>query len=62
MADLNNDKLSEKYTTVKNEAHVEFEEKRSLFIGHALHVNSEEEEREMRRRQTEILNGMGISR
>lgn len=26
------------------------------------HVNSEEEEREMRRRQTEILNGMGISR
>ena len=43
MADLNNDKLSEKYTTVKNEAHVEFEEKRSLFIGHALHVNSEEE-------------------
>lgn len=43
MADLNNDKLSKKYTTVKNEAHVEFEEKRSLFIGHALHVNSEEE-------------------
>lgn len=26
------------------------------------HVNSEEEEREMRRIQTEILNGMGISR
>ena len=46
MADLNNlnsEKLSEKYTTVKNEAHVEFEEKRSLFIGHALHVTSEEE-------------------
>ena len=46
MADLNNlnsEKLLEKYTTVKNEAHVEFEEKRSLFIGHALHVTSEEE-------------------
>lgn len=35
--------LSEQYTTVRNEAHVEFEEKRSLFIGHALHVESEEE-------------------
>ena len=35
--------LPEKYTTVKGEAHVEFEEKRSLFIGHAVHVDSEEE-------------------
>ena len=35
--------LPENYTTVKNEAHVEFEEKRSLFIGHAIHVESEEE-------------------
>ncbi|MBQ7376396.1 MAG: YigZ family protein [Clostridia bacterium] len=35
--------LAEQYTTVKREAHVEFEEKRSLFIGHALHVESEEE-------------------
>lgn len=43
MADLNNARLSEKYTTVKSESHVEFEEKRSLFIGHALHVSSEEE-------------------
>ena len=43
MADLNNARLSEKYTTVKSESHVEFEETRSLFIGHALHVSSEEE-------------------
>ena len=35
--------LPEKYTTVSQEAHVEFEEKRSLFIGHAKHVDSEEE-------------------
>ena len=34
---------AEQYTTVKREAHVEFEEKRSLFIGHALHVDTEEE-------------------
>lgn len=35
--------LNDKYVTVKNEAHVEFEEKRSLFIGHAIHVETEEE-------------------
>lgn len=35
--------LAEQYTTVRREAHVEFEEKRSLFIGHAIHVDSEEE-------------------
>ena len=35
--------LPERYTTVRQEAHVEFEEKRSLFIGHAKHVDSEEE-------------------
>ena len=35
--------LSENYTTVSREAHVEFEEKRSLFIGHVIHVDSEEE-------------------
>ena len=35
--------LFEQYTTISQEAHVEFEEKRSLFIGHALHVNTEEE-------------------
>ena len=35
--------LAEQYTTVKQEAHVEFEEKRSLFIGHAVHVDSEDE-------------------
>ena len=37
------DGLADKYTTVKKEAHVEFEEKRSLFIGHAIHVESEDE-------------------
>ena len=35
--------LAEQYTTVRREAHVEFEEKRSLFIGHAVHVDSEDE-------------------
>ena len=35
--------LAEKYVTVKHEAHVEFEEKRSLFIGHAIHVDCEED-------------------
>ena len=35
--------LAEQYTTVRKEAHVEFEEKRSLFIGHAVHVDSEDE-------------------
>lgn len=29
------------YTTVKNEASAEFEEKRSVFIGHACHIDSE---------------------
>jgi uncharacterized YigZ family protein len=37
------EQLPEKYVTVGCEAHVEFEEKRSLFIGHAKHVDSEEE-------------------
>lgn len=36
-------KLAERYTTVKHEAHADFEEKRSLFIGHATHTDSEEE-------------------
>ena len=31
------------YTTIKNEAYAEFEEKRSLFIGHAKPVKTEEE-------------------
>ena len=35
--------LSKNYTTVKNEASAEFEEKRSLFIGHAIHIENEEE-------------------
>ncbi len=35
--------LTSKYTTVKKESHVEFEEKRSLFIGHAIHIDSEED-------------------
>ena len=37
------DKLSDSFTTLAGEARVEFEEKRSLFIGHALRVDSEEE-------------------
>lgn len=35
--------LIDKYVTVKQESHVEFEEKRSLFIGHAIHVDREDE-------------------
>lgn len=35
--------LPQTYTTVSREAHVEFEEKRSLFIGHAIHTVSEDE-------------------
>jgi uncharacterized YigZ family protein len=35
--------IIDKYVTIKQEAHVEFEEKRSLFIGHAIHVESEED-------------------
>ena len=35
--------IIDKYVTIKREAHVEFEEKRSLFIGHAIHVESEED-------------------
>ena len=35
--------LAKNYTTVKNEASAEFEEKRSLFIGHAIHIENEEE-------------------
>ena len=33
----------ELYTTLEGEGHDEFEERRSLFIGHAKHVTSEEE-------------------
>ena len=33
----------ENYTTVRKEASDEFEEKRSIFIGHAKHITSEEE-------------------
>ena len=35
--------LSDTFTTLAGEAHVEFEEKRSLFIGHALRTDTEEE-------------------
>jgi uncharacterized YigZ family protein len=31
------------YTTVANKGYIEFEEKRSLFIGRAIHINNEEE-------------------
>lgn len=37
------ERLSESFTTLKGEAHVEFEEKRSLFIAHALRTDSEEQ-------------------
>ena len=37
------EQLPEKYTTVREEAHAEFEEKRSLFIGHAKRTDTEEE-------------------
>ena len=33
----------ELFTTIREEAHVEFEEKRSIFLGHALRTDSEEE-------------------
>ena len=35
--------MPELYTTLEGEGHDEFEERRSLFIGHAKHVTSEEE-------------------
>ncbi len=35
--------LPSTYTTVRERATAEFEEKRSIFIGHAMHVTSEEE-------------------
>ena len=35
--------LPESFVTVKGEAHTEFEEKRSLFIGHAIRTDTEEE-------------------
>lgn len=35
--------LAEKYTTVKNQSRIEFEEKRSVFIGHAIHIESEDD-------------------
>lgn len=35
--------MAEVFTTVSKEAHVEFEEKRSIFIGHALRTDTEEE-------------------
>ncbi len=38
--------LSENFTTLATEAHVEFEEKRSLFIGHALRTDTEQEAQE----------------
>lgn len=35
--------VAELYTTLEGEGHDEFEERRSLFIGHACHVTSEEQ-------------------
>ena len=36
------EQLSDVFTTLAGEAHVEFEEKRSIFIGHALRTDTEE--------------------
>ena len=33
----------ELFTTLRGEAHVEFEEKRSIFLGHAIRTDTEEE-------------------
>ena len=43
---MSTDKTAELYTTLAGEGADEFEEKRSLFIGHAKHVTSEEEAQE----------------
>ena len=40
------DNMKEFFTTLAGEAHVEFEEKRSIFIGHALRTDTEEEAQE----------------
>ena len=34
---------SDFFTTVRQEAHVDFEEKKSIFIGHAIRTDTEEE-------------------
>ena len=49
--------LAKNYTTVKNEASAEFEEKRSLFIGHAIHIENEEDAMAFVKK---IKGGMGI--
>ncbi len=43
---MSNEIKPELYTTLGGEGHDEFEEKRSLFIGHAKHITSEEEAQE----------------
>ena len=43
---MSTDKTAELYTTLAGEGVDEFEEKRSLFIGHAKHVTTEEEAQE----------------
>ena len=42
----NAENMKEFFTTLAGEAHVEFEEKRSIFIGHALRTDTEEEAQE----------------
>ena len=44
------DNMKEFFTTLKEEAHVEFEEKRSIFIGHAIRTDTEEEAQEYKKR------------
>ena len=40
----------ELFTTVSREAHIEFEEKRSIFLGHAIRTDTEEEAQEFIKR------------
>ena len=43
---MSNEVTAELYTTLAGEGSDEFEERRSLFIGHAKHIETEEEAQE----------------
>ena len=53
---------SELFTTVGKEAHVEFEEKRSVFIGHAIRTDTEEEARCSVVKHGAALHATGLSK
>ena len=40
------ERLNDRFTTLAHESEVEFEEKRSVFIGHAIRTDSEEQAQE----------------